>query len=220
MSGELVTAEKIGEEVAGVIVAAGQITLESAAQYESAADFLKAVKGAQKRVEDHFAGMKAAAHKAWKAVTGKEADIMRPLVNAEATVKKKMLAYAQEQERIRQAEQARINAENEAAAAAARAKLEREAAKLKTPELREARLEQAAAIVAPVVELAPVTPVVKGQAIRKTFKAVVVNVSILPREYMLPNQQMLDAVARSTKGAIAIPGVEFKEEFGMSSTGR
>ena len=61
MSDELMTAEQVRAEVAPVVARAGGIVIATAGDYTGAADFLKAVKAAQKRVTDFFGPMKAAA---------------------------------------------------------------------------------------------------------------------------------------------------------------
>jgi len=208
----------IKAEVATVVEAARSLQITTPVQYTGAADFLKSLKAAQKHVVGHFEKMKAATYAAWKSVTKEESDMLTPLTEAEALVKRGMLTFQAEQEAIRQAEQRRLQAAADEAARKERERLEKEAAKLKTPELREARLEQAAAVIAPVVTVAAVTPVIAGQSVRKTWKARVVNAAILPREYTLPNQQALDAFAKATKGAIPLSGVEFYEESTLASS--
>jgi len=221
--------EVIRAEVAPVVAQAGAVVVKTAEQYAGAADFLKAIKGAQKRVTDHFGPMKAAAHAAWKTITGKEAETMAPLTEAEALVKQRMLCYSNEQDRLRRAEQARLQAEADAAAERERARLEKEAARLKTPELREARLEQAAAVQAPAVILAPAVPKVAGQSIRKTWRAVLTDPHAAVKAitqwpdwaaYIDVRQGELDRFAARTRGQVAVPGVEFREETGLSSRGR
>jgi hypothetical protein len=220
MTTDIETVEEIKAEVLPVVARAEGIVIASSGDYEMAADFLKAVKGASKRVTDHFGPMKKAAHDAWKTITAKEAETLKPLQDAEARVKSTMLTYATEVERRRQEEQRRLQAEADARAEAERKKLEKEAAKLKTPELREARLEQAAAVVAPVVTVETQAPKVAGQSIRTTWKAVVIDIAVLPREWMTPNQQALDAFAKSTKGAVAVSGVKFVEVTSLASASR
>lgn len=217
---EVMRDEDVRAEVAPVVAQAGKIAIVTAQDYSGAADFLKAVKAAQKRMVDHFAGMKAAAHAAWKAITAKEADMLKPLTDAEGVVKGRMVAWQTEQERIRQAEQRRLQAEADEKARREREALEARAAKLKTPEKAEALREQAAAIVAPVVTVATAAPVIKGQSIRKTWRAVVVDAAKVPREWLIVNDQALQAFARSTKGAVPVAGVEFKEEIGLASSSR
>ena len=55
MTTELVKVEELRAEVAPVVDRAGALVVASPEQYESAASFLKAVKSAQKKVEDWFA---------------------------------------------------------------------------------------------------------------------------------------------------------------------
>lgn len=212
--------ETIKADLAPVVARASAITVKTPEQYAEASDFLKAVKGAQKRVTDFFGPMKSKAHEAWKAITTTEAATLKPLQDAEAQVKRVLVTYQTEQEAIRQAEQRRLQAAADEAARKERERLEAAAAKLKTPELREARMEQAAAVIAPVVTVAAVTPVIAGQSLRKTWKARVVNEAIVPRAWLVVNQSALDAFARSTKGAVKVDGVEMFEDVTMASSGR
>lgn len=66
----------------------------------------------------------------------------------------------------------------------------------------------------------PEPPKIKGYSTRQECYAVVTNISELPDEYKIvtANQKALDAIAKATKGAIAIPGVEFKSRTVSSST--
>jgi hypothetical protein len=212
--------DTIKAETLPVVARASAIVVKTPEQYSEASDFLKAVKGAQKRVTDFFSPMKSKAHEAWKAITTTEAATLKPLQDAEAQVKRVLVAYQAEQEAIRQAEQRRLQAAADEAARKERERLEKEAAKLKTPELREARLEQAAAVIAPVVTVAAVTPVIAGQSVRKTWKARVVNQALVPREWLVVNEKALDAFAKATKGAVPVAGVEMYEETGLASSSK
>jgi hypothetical protein len=226
MTTELVKVEELRAEVAPVVAQAGAIVVASPEQYQGAAEFLKAVKSAQKRVEDWFAEPVKAAHSAWKALTNRRDETMQPLLAAERTVKNKMVMYAQEQERIRAAEQARLQAEADEKARREREAAEKAAAKLKTPELRDQRMAEAAAISAPVVTVASTTPEVKGQSIRKTWKARIVD----PKAVVLAIMQWpdwtayielkeceLNRFAARTKGALSVPGCEMFEDATLAS---
>ena len=212
--------DTIKAETLPVVARASSIVVKTPEQYTEASDFLKAVKGAQKRVTDFFSPMKSKAHEAWKAITTTEAATLKPLQDAEAQVKRVLVTYQTEQEAIRQAEQRKLQAAADEAARKERERLEKEAAKLKTPELREARLEQAAAVIAPVVTVAAVTPVIAGQSIRKTWKARVVNSDAVPRAWLMVNEKSLAAFAVATKGAVKVDGVEFYEESTLASSSR
>ena len=220
--------EVIREEVAPVIAHANGLTVASAEQYQDAADFLKRVKGAQKMVTDHFAPMKTAAHAAWKTICAKENEAQEPLTAAEKTVKSRMLTWYQEQERIRREQERKLQAEAEARARQERERLEKAAAKLKTEELREQRMEEAQQVVAAPVYVAPTAPAVKGQSIRRVWRAKVSDpqaaIAALMQwpdwqAYISINEGELHRFAARTKGQVQVPGVEFSEEANLSSRG-
>lgn len=212
--------DTIKAEVAEVVTTAKTMQVATPGQYQGAADFLKAIKAAQQKVTAHYAPMKEAAHKAHKAITTQEAESMKPLTDAESTIKRAMLTYQQEQEAIRQKEQRRLQAEADAKARAEQERLLKLAASRKTEEKREEYREAAAAVVAPVVHVAAVVPVVAGQSIRKTWKARVIDGTVVPREWMVVNQGALDAFAKATKGAVPVAGVEMYEEVSLASSSR
>ena len=221
--------EVIKRDIAPVVAKARAIVVRTAQEYEWAADFLKSIKSAQKKVADHFGPMKSAAHAAWKAVTSKEAETLAPLADAEQLVKSRMVEYSTAQERIRRAEEARLQAAANEAARKERERLEKEAAKLKTPELKEARLAQAEQVVAPVVKVAAATPTIQGQSIRKTWKAkitdpkkAVLAVMQWPdwAAYVKINEAEFNRLAARTKGAVEIDGIEWYEESTLASTSR
>jgi hypothetical protein len=216
-TGQIMTVEAVRQEIAPIVEQAKSLEILTAEHFEDASRFLKSVKTAQKVASEFFAPMKKKAHDAWKAIKAKENETLAPLSEAEAMLKRKMLSYNREQEAIRREEQRKLQAKADADARKERERLEKLAASRKTPEKQEEYREAAAAIVAPVVEVAPVVPKVKGQTIRKTWKAEVVDVALVPREYMVVNQKALDAIARSTKGAITIPGVKFVATEQMAS---
>ena len=51
-----------------------------------------------------------------------------------------------------------------------------------------------------------------GTSFRSVWKFKVSDLNQVPREYMILNEQMVGALARSTKGAMQIPGIEIYEE--------
>lgn len=220
MTTELATVEQVRVEVAPVVARARELAIVTPQDYADAAQGTKDIKSALKKVDDFFDPAIGAAHKTWKATLAQKATVADPLKHAENILKSKQLAWRAEQERVRLETQRKLQAEADARAAAERTRLEKEAAKLKTPELRQARMDQAAAVVAPVVEVSSVQPEVKGQSFRKTWKARVVDVNLVPREWLVVNQSALDAFARFTKGAVGIAGVEMFEETGLASASR
>lgn len=279
MGSELVRVEEIQREVAPVLQRAGELQIITPEDYEGAADFLKTVKGAEKRVVDFFAPMVAANLAATRATNAAKAQVLDPLTQAEAAIKNKQLSWSAEQERIRRAEEARLNAieqerarkEREKAEAAARLQREKElaaqreadaaraaAAKAKNAADRErlqkeaearqaeasaaaakaeAQEERAAGVVATAGTVASVAPEVKGQSIRKTWKARLVNLqsiidaaatpnnptysgNTVARSVLMFNEMVANNFAKATKGAVGIPGVEMYEETTLASTSK
>lgn len=122
---------------------------------------------------------------------------------------------AEEEERIK----AQAATDAKAREAALREAEKRHAEAAAAAAKAEAKEEAAASVVGSVVQVSSVLPQVKGQAIRKTWKARVVNLGLVPREYLVVNDQALQAFARATKGAVKIPGVEFFAETSIATTG-
>lgn len=219
--------ETIRAEVAPVVARATALQVRTPDDYSGAAEFLKAIKAAQKRVADHFGPMKTAAHAAWKKITMTEAEAVAPLNDAERTVKGRMLTYQAEQERIRQAEQRKLQAEADERARREREALEAKAAKMKTEAKREEYLERAQEVAAPVVTVAAVVPVVTGQAIRTTWKARLISIETLTGipagdvrlSLIAFDQSAANRLAVATKGAVAVRGVEWYTEQSLASRG-
>jgi hypothetical protein len=116
-------------------------------------------------------------------------------------------AVQRENERLAiEKEQAAIAAGNAAAAAKARAEADRAAAEA------EKRNQAAQVAAAAPTTVAPAIPQVKGLTDRETWKFRVVNFTLVPDAYKIPNETMLGQHARSTKGKVPIPGIEFFPE--------
>lgn len=216
-------AEEIREEVLPVVREANQIAVASSEQFQSASDFLKAIKNAQKKVKDFFSPLKESTRSAWKAVCDKERSMLDPIEAAEKEIKSKLLSYQQEQERLRLEQERKLQAEAEARARKERERLSARAGKAEASgkeEKAEALREQAESVVAPIVSVQSEAPKVEGISIRKTWRARVVNAKAISREWLIVNEKALQAFARSTKGTVKVDGVEFFEEASMSAGSR
>ena len=156
-------------------------------------------------------------------------------------------AARKEREKIEQAaaKQRAIEAEARRAADAARAKAEETANAARRKKLleeaeanerkaaaaqakQEVQEEKAAAVVAPVVAVAAPIPKANGINTRKTWKAKIVDLPAFLAfcceskcfDLLLPNEKMLDGLAKSLKEMAKLPGVEFSEVVSMSASGR
>jgi len=73
-------------------------------------------------------------------------------------------------------------------------------------------LREAAMAPMSVPVLAPPKVTAAGTSFRKNWKFRIVNVGLVPREFMIPNEQMLGQIARTAKENANVPGVEFYAE--------
>jgi hypothetical protein len=68
------------------------LTINSPVDYEGAAEFTKQVKSLSKRIKDYWAPLKKSARASWQSLVDREKELLTPLDQAEAEVKKKMAA--------------------------------------------------------------------------------------------------------------------------------
>lgn len=225
MSVEIQLKEALQHEVAPVVSRASAMTVANREDRAAAMEFLKAVKGTQKAVEEKVGPMVESAHAAWKQTVAFRDSFLTPLKQAEATIKGKVQAFDAEEYRKNEAERARLQSIADEQARKERERLEREAAKLKTPELKEQRLEQAAAVVAPVVQVAaPVKQAGESTRViwraRLTDKAALItaaaNGNALAASFLAFDQVAANRQAVASKNALSVPGLEFYSETSLS----
>lgn len=177
------------------------LTITNDDDYSRGGDILKDIKARIKAVKDYWKAPKAAAQAAHKTLVDREKQMLKPLEDAEATVKKTMLAYTTEQQRKRQEEQARL------AALAAQAEQQGDA-------------DGAAFMREMSAAVEPVQPT-GGVSVRTTWKARVTDPKKVPAyfdgyELREINMTALNGLARQYEGGLDIPGVEFYRESNMS----
>lgn len=160
----------------------------------------------EKTIKAEFKDPKQKAHDAHKAIVAMEARLLEPIDEARKLDKAKMAAWREYQEKLRQEERTRL--EDEAVK-----KAEGEAAMAAMVAEDAGDVEKAQEILAAPIVINPVytqTSIPKSHTtIRTAWAARVVDASMVPREYMTPNETLLNGLARNTKGAMKIPGVEF-----------
>lgn len=161
-------------------------------------------------------------------------DLFRPaeteLKNAENIAKRALLAFQQEERRKAEEEAARIRKEQEAARKAEeeRLKAEQEEAELAGDEQKAAEVEAQKTAIETMPEVVPPvmeTPKIQGVSTSKLWKGRVVNMSVLLKHIVDSgnfenlvevNRSVLNQLAKSTKGTLNIPGVEFYAEESMA----
>lgn len=183
---------------------AQQTVIQNQGTYEQAAFFLKTVKEKYKQLDI----MRKSITKPLDDSKAQVMNLFRPsiemLEQAESIIKRSMITYEDEQERIRREQELKL--QQEAARKQREALQKAEAARASGNESKAEKYEnRAAAVVAPV--LAARVNGVQGIARKKVWKYRVDDVNAIPREYMIPNEKLIGDVVRSSKGAIQIPGI-------------
>lgn len=123
---------------------------------------------------------------------------------AKKNIKKIVLAWNDEQDRIRREEESRIQAKIEAERKKAELAQEMEDDEaVEQQALKVERMEEAAK------EKSEEKPDIDRRTFRKNWRAKVMDEKKIPREYLEPNMTKLNKAARDSKGKANIPGVVF-----------
>jgi hypothetical protein len=211
------------------------LTIENDTTYIEAGEMLKGIKALRKEVDDAFDPIIKKAHEAHKEACGQKKKAETPLLDAETILKRGLVAYETEQERLRQIEQRRLQEEarqiDEARRLEEAAALERQAVATGDETLRaEAEELISAPVCAPAVYVPPSTPKVSGISYRENWR-IDPNVDLKalclaiaqgrqPVSLILPNVTALNGLARSLKGEMKVPGVKVVCEKIASASGR
>lgn len=187
--------------------------IATAEYYSSVAEYLKTIKAFQRRVTDFFKPHKDRALAAHRALCADEAKALGPAQADEATCKRLMVTWDNEQERLRREEERR---RQEVARQEEETRRLNEAAALEAESLAtgdSSLLDDAMAMLdSPVsVITAPVektTPKVVGVSYRETWRFKIVNEAKVPREYLKVDEMKIGGIVRAMKGSTTIPGVE------------
>lgn len=201
-------------EVSKLSAFASALVIKTQEEYAAAADQLKAVKGMLKQIADAHARVKRPLLDATRELDRQKNEASAPLLDAERQIKRAMVAYDDELERKRRAEQARL----EEAARKEREKLAAQAAKAAAAGKIEkaAELEmRAETVVAPVVQRE--APKVAGIATREVWRFEVTDPNAVPREYLTVDEKKLGAIVRALKGDTNIPGVRVWAEKSLAA---
>lgn len=209
--------KKLGTEVSKIERDAMELTISTDADFALAGDAVKAVKAAQKRVEEYWEPMRASTYSAYKAVTDHKKAMTDPLKKAEGILKTKMGEYQAMKERQRREKEEELR------------RLAMEEARRKLDEAKEAKangdefsadyaLAEAEALgaMADTVHVALPETKVDGIAQKKAWTVKNIDLSKLPCEFagvmIRPaDEKAIMRLIRASKGTIKIPGVEYEE---------
>lgn len=177
--------------------------------YESAAQLLKTIKGNLATIEDARTRITKPLNDSLREVNAQAKLAAAPFLEDERTIKGAMIAYSDEQDRIRAEEQRRANEAADREQHRLREIAERAAAK--GQEGKAERFEERAAqVVAPIAQAA--APAVRGIAIPKVWAFVIEDAALVPREYLIVDETKIRKVVAAMKGDTKIAGVRVFEQ--------
>lgn len=232
MSTELVpTKESLAAETSSWASRAAGLKVVDRESCLNASHLLRSIKTLRSQVQAWFAPhldaameTKRKAEAARKGLADEQARMEAPLIEAETLLKRNLLAFEQEQERIRLEEERRLQAEAqrqaEAVTLAAAVALETEAAKTGDAAMRqEAEDILSQPIEAPAVSVAKMVPKVQGVTYRDNWKAhpsidvkalaAAVASGAVPVTFLTPNLTAINNFARATHGGHPVPGIRW-----------
>lgn len=197
------------------------LVIKDAVGYAEAAEWLKTIKGALKKIEDARTRITQPMNEALRQVNAQAKDAAAPFMASEQKIKRAMISYSDEQDRIRQEEQRKANEAAEKERRRLQEIADRAAAKGQENKA-EAFAERAAAVVAPVAQQA--APKISGVNIPKVWTFEIENEKLIPREYLLVDETKIRKVVQALKGSTNIPGVRVFEQkriaAGVAASGR
>lgn len=185
-----------------------------------ASDVLLAIAAMRSQIQTTFKPMKQAAYNAHRVICDQESQLDTPLANAEKEIKLKIGNFVQEQRRLAQEAEAQLRKKQLAEAESEAARRRDDLAINQAIDLEargdhkaaEAVLNSPAPVPLHYVPPAPVVPQVarvQGVTVKEDWDFRVVDLSLVPREYLVLNETAIRNVGKNTKGKARIPGVEF-----------
>lgn len=209
--------EPIADRMGSYAELADTITVTDKVSADSAAVVCANIAQDVKTVKNHEILSKCitGVHTLHRMLTGLRNDFVNPMESDRKTIKRKVIDWQEGERRKAEVERARLQAVADEKARKEQERLQKEAAKLKTPEKREQRMEQAAQVVAPVIQV----QAEKAMKVSKVWAAEVVDpaaffAAIAQRPELAGYVEISTtklARAKSANPLVEIPGVEFRK---------
>jgi len=211
--------EVVKKEVGGIMSWANGLVVNSQNDYKLAIDGIRRIREIKNRWVSFWEPLRKKTYEAYKETLQKEQEGVKVCEIAEKTAKQKADAWRVIEERKAEEERRRLQAIADERARKERERLEKEAEKLKTPELKEERLEQAQSIQAPIIQARNI--VIEGTQVKELWKAELIDFDALVKAatpgsiaytFIKFDEKTANQFARNTKGKVAVPGIRFVKE--------
>lgn len=184
------------------------LTVTDHESYTVAGERVTGLRALSKSIEAFFDPHVRRAHEAWKGLTAARKALIDPIETQVLRLGREMAHYAGEQERLarvaRDEAHARAMEQELAAALAEAAGMEAVGLPDEAMAVVDGLLVGVPAAIAPS---APAVPKVDGVSYRDEWRHEVINAKLVPREYLMVNDQAIAKVVAATQGAAEIPGV-------------
>ena len=217
MSEENKGIEVVKQEAGKLMAWAEGLEVRNEDDYKGAFAVVKQIKSIRKQWVEYWKPIRGNACKSWRGIKTKENEGTDLCDTAEGIAKNKAGSWRAKQEAIAEEQRRKLQAEADRRARIERERLEKEAEKLKTPELKEQRLEEAAAVIAPEVKVEGPAKV-EGVSAKNVYQAELVDMDKLikasvsgsiAKTFLKFDEKAANAFARSSRGAVQVEGVRF-----------
>ena len=197
-----------------LVARAAAIKIRSQDGYEEAAGWLKSIKGFLKAIEDARTRITKPINESLREINAQAKDAAAPFLESEAKIKRAMIAYSDEQDRLAREEQRKLNEAAAKEAARLQEIAARAAAKGQTTKAEQFE-ERAQAVTAPVVQTG--APKVGGISVPKVWVFEITDEDLIPREYLVVDETRIRRIVTALKGDTKIPGVRVFEQKRISA---
>jgi exonuclease VII large subunit len=202
-------------EVLALVTSAGGVAITTPEQLEDANGCLIKIKEKIKELDEDRKDLTRPIDGLKKKIMDKYKPWLDKLDQAKGVLTKAIMAYTDEQEKKRRELQDKLQREADEKARKEQERLQARADKWEekgNTDKAEALREKADEVVPDAVPVVLTMPTPKGLSYRDNWKAVVVDINMVPREYMIPDQKALDKIMQATKGTVKIPGIKAVNE--------
>jgi hypothetical protein len=184
---------------------ASALVIRTQKDFETAGSLRMKIKGKIKELDEKRKSITVPLDIAKKNIMALFNPIIDRLNNGIEIIDQGVIIFSDEQDRKARELQAKADQEARLAREKAEARARELEAQGKT-ERAQAMQAKADAVIAPVI--IPATPKVAGQGIREIWDFEIVESSLIPRQYLIPDDAMIRKIANATKGKLDIPGIK------------
>lgn len=189
------------------LVRAKSLIVQSSTSYQEAMSFGNEINRRIVQIKEFSAIDKDAAYKTWKDFCEKEKKALTPFLAAKDLIDSVCSAWRRAEKERAEKEVAEARAKAMKAAEEERLRVAEQMEKASKPE-QALKILEAPIVPKPIIIPAAAIPIVHGTFYRENWKARIVDESLIPREFLIPDEKKINQIVKAMKSATRIPGVE------------